>query len=138
MSFRYEWVDDDHIIMKLYIEAPWVWEDFHQAIKTMMPIIEATQHPVGLAIDVNKIGMLPRGNFIQHLIHSEQVTAKNLVSTVIIGAHYTITVFMNLVTKLRPDPKNPLRFTESPDEAYAIIRARCEEVNAAKDGKSSN
>jgi hypothetical protein len=132
MGFRYEWMDEDHIIMKLYIEAPWVWEDFHQTVRAMMPLIEATQRPCGL----NKIGMLPRGNFLQNLIHSEQDTAKNLVSTVIIGAHYTITMFMNLVTKLRPDAKNPLRFTESHDEAYAIIRARCEEVNAAQQGKN--
>src|SRR5690349_4299001 len=102
MGVRYEWADDSQIVMNIYVEFPWTWDEYHQMFNTVMPMIRTLQHPCADIIDMSKYGSMPRGNIIQNLLNAEKALPDNLFGSVVVGAPYPAMVFINMLMKMRP------------------------------------
>jgi C4-dicarboxylate-specific signal transduction histidine kinase len=132
MGIRYEWADDSKIIMNVYLEAPWTWAEYHQMTGIIMPMIRELGHPSSTVVDVAKMGSLPKdGNTLQILMNVEKIMPDNLFASVLVGAPYSITVFMNMLMKLRPRAKRTAMFTQTMEEAHAKVHARYQQLQAS-------
>jgi hypothetical protein len=129
MGVRYEWADDNHIIMNIYLEAPWSWDEFNQMIREMMPLLKEVDHPCATVVEMTQIGSLPRdGNLIQILRDVDRKMPENVFASAVVGAPYGITVFMNMLTKLSPHAKRVALFSYSMETAYETIMDRYREI----------
>jgi hypothetical protein len=129
MSVRHEWADDQHIIMNVYLEYPWTWAEYHAMMATIIPMLRDLNHPCATAIDCSRMGALPKdGNVLSILMNVEKSLPHNLFASVVVAAPYTVSVFMNLLMKLRPRAKVLALFTPTMAEAHERIYVRYQEL----------
>ena len=131
MSVHYEWADDRQIIMNVYVEAPWTWTEYNAQMAILMPMLQATKHPCATAVECSKLGHLPKdGNFLTILMNVEKMMPSNVFASVVVAAPYGVSVFMNILMKMRPRAKVLAAFTQTMAEAHAKIYARYEQLPA--------
>src|SRR5689334_19080514 len=110
VGLRYEWADETHLIMDLYMEAPWTWDEFHATSKTVYGTLGELDRPCATVVNVAKMGQIPKGNVMAHLQQLERTIPPNVFMSVLVGAPYAAMVFMNMLTKLRPRAKQITAF----------------------------
>jgi hypothetical protein len=131
MGLRYEWADDRQIIMNIYLEAPWTWAEYHAMTAALMPMLRALNHPCATALDCSKVGALPKdGNALTIMMNVEKNLPANVFASVVVAAPYAVSIFMNMLMKLRPRAKTLSMFTASMTEAHEIIYARYQQLEA--------
>jgi hypothetical protein len=121
MGIHFEWHDAKKVAT-IPVEAPWTWNDLKTVIDYAYDEIQAVGYPVAIIADLRRMGQLPAGNLLRHLQYSQAHTAKNVYATVIVGAPYVITTFVNIVMKVRPDSSALVLFAQSVDEAKALLQ----------------
>jgi hypothetical protein len=124
MPPRYEWADDSHLAMNLYLETPWDWEQFDAIAREVYTLLREYKQPCGVVVNVSKMGGIPKGNVLAHLQQVERLIPDNVFVSVLVGAPYAATVFMNILMKIRPRAKRMTVFANSMEEAYSLIRRR--------------
>lgn len=132
MGCRTEWADDDHLIMDLYVEVPWTWNEFMSHVETTFAELKALGKPCATTVDVTRMGTLPKGNVLRYLTEIEKLMPQNVFASALIGAPYTITVFMDIIMRMRPRAQRIALFTSTHEEAHEKIRARYAALNASK------
>lgn len=128
MPPRYEWADDSRLTMNLYLENPWGWDEFDAAAKEVYAVLREHKQLCGVVVNVSKMGGIPKGNVLAHLQQVERIIPDNVIVSVLVGAPYAATVFMNILMKIRPRAKRMSVFANSMEEAYSIVRRRVQEV----------
>jgi hypothetical protein len=129
MGVRYQWADNRQIIMNPYIEFPWSWADYNEMMKTLMPLMRTIGHPCATAVDCSKLGSLPKdGNALNILLNVEKVMPDNIFASALVAGPYAVSVFMNMLMKLRPRAKRMAIFTKTMPEAQEKIYARYREI----------
>ena len=121
MGIHFEW-DDAKKVATIPVEAPWNWDDLKSVIDFAHDEIQAVGYPVAIIADLTRIGQLPAGNLVRQLQYSQAHTAKNVYATVIVGAPYVVTTFLNIVMKVRPNPTDLVLFAQSLDEAKTLLQ----------------
>lgn len=125
MGVRYEWADDSHLIMNVFVEFPWSWGEYVKLTDELMPILRDAGHPCATIVDTSKMGSLARdGNPMQNLLHAEKTIPDNVFASVIVGAPFGISIFMNMLMKIRPRAQRMAIFTNSTEEAHQKIMER--------------
>jgi hypothetical protein len=125
MGVRYAWSEETPFLMYIYVEAPWTWKDYNDAMKEALSLIQQRDHPCATIVDASKMGSLPiDGNMLQIFLNIEKIAPLNLVVSVIVGAPYIVIVFLNMVMQLRPRTKQILLFASTPEEAREKILKR--------------
>jgi hypothetical protein len=137
MGCRYEWVDDNHVIMNIYIEAPWTWEEYNSLLHEMFGQIRDTGKPCATVVDVSRIGRLPRGNALMHLGNVDRLMPDNVFASALVGAPYIVTTFMDVLMRARPRARNLALFAKTIPEAHAKIMERYEQLPASADVEPS-
>jgi hypothetical protein len=128
MGVRYEWADERQIIMNVYLETPWTWTDYTAMMTTLMPMLQELNHPCATAVDCSRMGHLPKdGNVLNILMNVEKNMPANVFASVVVAAPYAVSVFMNIMMKLRPRAKVLALFTPTMAEAHEKIYARYQE-----------
>ena len=131
MGVRYEWADEHQIIMNVYLEHPWTWAEYNVMMETLLPMLRELKHPVATAVDCKKMGALPKdGNVLTILMNVEKSMPANVFASVVVAAPYVVSVFMNMLMKLRPRAKVLALFTQTMEEAHQKIYARYNELFA--------
>lgn len=138
MGCRYEWADDSKIIMNLYLEAPWTWEEYIELTKEVFAIIRSENHPCATAVDVSHMGSLPKGNVMANMQYVERTMPENVFASVIAGQSGIVNAFMNVLMKIRPKAKNIAMFAKNMEEAHAAIRKRYQELYPESKSSSTN
>ena len=127
MGCRYDWADDSHLIMNLYIEAPWTWEEFDSIASSAFPLLRQLGTPCANIVDVSKIGQLPKGNALMYLTRVERLMPENVFASALVGAPYIVSVFMDIIMRTRPRAGRITFFAKSIPEAHQKIRERHQE-----------
>lgn len=129
MGVRYEWANEQHIIMNIYIEFPWTWKEYNAMMDVLMPMLRDTNRPCATAVDSSKLGSLPKdGNFLQILFNVDKLMPENVFASVVVAAPYGVMLFMNMLMKMRPHAKRLALFTRTMPEAHEKIYARYQEL----------
>jgi hypothetical protein len=121
MGCRYEWTDPNQLIINMYIEFPWDWTEYDALGAEVYGKIKQLNRPVAITVDISKMGPIPKGNVLAHLKNVERIMPTNVFISVLIGAPYAATVFMNMFTKLRPETKKTMAFAQTIEEAEQMI-----------------
>ena len=121
MGVHMEW-DEHKQIVTVHVEARWTWEEYQDVTISAFDQISALDYPVGLIADIMRMGSLPPGNFLRHLQNSAARTPKNLYATVLVGAPYLVTTFINVVMKVQPNPSALVLFASTVDEAKTLVQ----------------
>lgn len=124
MGCRYEWADDSHLIMNVYMESPWTWEEYDSVVSTLFSTLRDLGQPCATAVDVSRIGRIPKGNALMHLNRMEKLMPENVFSTAVVGAPYIVSVFMDIIMRTRPRAGRITVFANSLAEAHEKIRER--------------
>jgi hypothetical protein len=66
----------------------------------------------------------------------EKQMPRNVFASAVIGAPYMVSVFMDILMKMRPRAQRTALFTNSHQEAHAKIRERYEQMKAAAERKT--
>lgn len=128
MGIRYEWADNRQIIMNIYVEQPWTWAEYNAMMETLLPTLRDLGHPCATAVDCSRMGALPKdGNFLNILMNVEKSMPPNVFASAIVAEPYAVSVFMNMLMKLRPRARMMTLFTQTMDEAHQKINARYQE-----------
>ncbi len=131
MAVRYEWDDERHIIMNIYLESPWTWAEYHQMMASVMPTIQHLNRPCATVVDCSRLGHLPKdGNFLTILMNVEKAMPENLFVSAVVAAPYGVSVFMNMLMKVRPRAKMRALFCQTMAEAHEKIYALYYELHA--------
>jgi hypothetical protein len=133
MGCRSEWADDTRLVMEVFIEEPWTWDEFvDQAVETFA-VIQAYEKPCATTVDVSCIGAMPEGNALIHLTEIETLMPDNLFASAIIGAPNVVTVFMDILARMRPRvgpliilAKTKQEALDKIQERYAVIKNSAE------------
>ncbi len=134
MGVRYEWADDRQLIMNIYMEQPWTWTEYNAMMAVILPLLRDLNHPCATVVDCSRLGSLPKdGNVLNILMGVEKSMPDNVFASAIVAAPYGATVFMNMLTKLRPSAKVLALFTKTTPEAYEKIYARYAQLQANPD-----
>lgn len=134
MGTRYEWADDRQIIMNVYLETPWTWTEYNTMMATLMPMLQGLNHPCATTVDCSRMGHLPKdGNVLNILMSVEKNMPTNVFASVVVAAPYAVSVFMNILMKLRPRAKVLALFTQTMAEAHEKIYTRYQELNPASE-----
>ena len=138
MGIRHEWADEQQIIMNIYIEFPWTWEEFNRMMTVVMPLVRDTGHPCATTVNCSELRRFPKeGNVLQTLLNVEKALPENVFASAVIAAPYMVSMFMNMLMKLRPRAKRLALFTQTPEEAHDIIYARYHELYSANTEQAS-
>ncbi|MBI1280538.1 MAG: hypothetical protein GC179_20615 [Anaerolineaceae bacterium] len=124
MGCRAEWADDDHLIMDLYVEVPWDWEEFMLAVDATFSKLRTLGKPCATTVDVTRMGSFPKGNVLRYLTEIEKAMPQNVFASALVGAPYTLTIFMDIMMKIRPRAQRIALFTKTREEAHQKIRDR--------------
>ena len=136
MGCSYQWTDDDHLIMDIVIEAPWTWTEFMSQAGEVFAIIKAEGKSCATAVDVINMGTMPPGNILRNLTEIENMMPANIFASAIVGAPYMVTVFMDILTKMRPRAQRIALFTKTRTEAHEKIMERYAKLKASSDSGS--
>jgi hypothetical protein len=131
MGCRYEWADDNHIIMNVYIEAPWTWEEYNGMLHEMFGQLRNTGKPCANAVDVTRMGRLPRGNALMYLGTVEKQMPANVFASALVGAPYILATFMDIIIRARPRAKMIALFAKTMPEAHAKIMDRYAKISTS-------
>ena len=124
MGCRNEWADDTHLIMDFYIEAPWTWVEFIGHAEQVFSIIKAHGKPCATTVDVSRIGTMPKGNVLRYLTEIDSQMPENVFASVVIGAPYMVSVFMEIIMRMRPRAQRIALLAKTHEEAYEKILER--------------
>ncbi|MBA3870360.1 MAG: hypothetical protein H0X30_14540 [Anaerolineae bacterium] len=136
MGCRNEWADDTHLIMDLFVEAPWTWDEFLTHAEQTFTTIKAMGTPCATTVDVSRIGALPKGNVLGYLTQIEKQMPNNVFASAVIGAPYMVSVFMDIIMRMRPRAQRIALFAKSREEAHAKILERYAKLNASTEKSS--
>ena len=131
MGCRNEWADDTHLVMDIYIEAPWTWDEFMSLARQTFAAIKEHGKPCATSVDVTYIGAMPKGNVLGYLTEIEKTMPTNVFASVIIGAPYMVTVFMDILMRLRPRAQRIALFAKTHEEAREKILERYAKINTS-------
>jgi hypothetical protein len=125
MGIRYEWADDNQIIMNVYVEFPWTWKEYLDLTNPLMKMIKEKGTPCATVVDVTQMKVLPKdGNILQILMHVDKIMPSNVFASTMVGANPMVMAFMNVMTKLRPNAKRLVSFTRTLEEGHKAIYKR--------------
>ena len=136
MGCRNEWADDTHLIMDIYVEAPWTWVEFMTQAEQSFSIIKKLGTPCATTVDVSQIGTLPKGNVLRYMTEIEKQMPENVFASALIGAPYMVMVFMEIIMRMRPRAQRIALFAKTREEAYAKILERYAKINASAEKSS--
>ena len=128
MGVNAGWADASQQIMICEVIAPWTWPEYRSTAEEMFDQIRLLNHPVATLIDVKRVGKLPPGNLLKELQYIEAILPANVFASVIVGAPYVVTSFMNILTRIRPKAKAIALYANSVDEAITMVQARREKL----------
>jgi hypothetical protein len=129
MGVRCEWADERQIIMNVYLVHPWTWAEYHVMMEGMLQTLRDVQHPCATVVDCSHMRTLPSdGNVLNILLNVEKQMPNNVFASVIVAAPQLVSVFMNILTRLRPRAEVLALFTSTTEEAYEKIYARHQEL----------
>lgn len=129
MPIRYEWADDQQLILNIYIEFPWTWTEYNATIDEVMPMLRDLGHPCATVVNTEEMKSLPKdGNVVQILMNVEKKMPENIFASGIVGPSQAIRVFMNVLMKMRPRAQRTAFFAESMEDAYSRIHERYHEL----------
>ena len=131
MGCRNQWADDTHLIMDIYIEAPWTWDEFMSLARQTFTTIQAEGKPCATTVDVTQIGAFPKGNVLGYLTQVEKMMPADVFASVIIGAPYMVTVFMEIMMRIRPRAQRIALFAKTHEEAREKVMERYAKLNTA-------
>jgi hypothetical protein len=138
MGIRYDWADERQMIMAIYLEAPWTWAEYGAMMSTVMPMLAQVKRPCATVVDCTQMGDLPRdGRVMDVLLSVEKMMPANVFASVVVAAPQLVSVFMNVLTKLRPRAERLAIFTSTMEEAKQKIYARYQQDFGALDHYSS-
>jgi hypothetical protein len=125
VAVRYEWANDEQLIMYIFIESPWTWTEYLETVQTLKTLIDALDHPCATIVDATHYGSLPKdGNAIQVLLKIDKLLSENIFASALVKAPHGVTVFLNVMMKLHPRLSRILIFAETVDEASTEILER--------------
>ncbi len=128
MGCRHEWSREYEMILHIYVEAPWTWEEFMEDAIVSFAAMRMYEKPCATVVDVSRLGSLPKGNALTYLTEIDRQMPDNVFASVMVGAPYMVNVFMDILTNIRPRAKRIALFTRTMDEAYEKIQARYEKM----------
>jgi hypothetical protein len=128
VGIRAEWADANHQIYLFTIEIPWTWQEYRATADQAFGDIGQVDHPTATIVDVSQIKKLPQGDVLSNLQYIESLMPSNVVASVIVGAPYIVTAFMNVLTRLRPKAKRIALFARTMEEANTLIQQRFEQI----------
>ena len=131
MGCRSEWADDRHVIMDLYIESPWTWGELMSQAEQTFLTIKALGTPCATTVDVSHVGPIPKGNVLRYLTEIENMMPENVFASSLIGAPYLVSVFMDIIMRMRPRAQRIALFAKTREEAHAKILERYAKINAS-------
>jgi hypothetical protein len=133
MGVHFEW-DENKQVVVVQVEAPWTWEEFKVEVDKVYEQIAALDYPVAIIADIARMGPIPQGNLLRQLQYSQAHTPKNVKTTVLVGAPYIVTTFLNVVMKVRPNSTAEVLFALSAAEAKTLLQQRQQQLHQNKTG----
>ena len=115
--------------MDLYIEAPWTWDEFMSHVEQVFALIRAEDKPCATTVDVSRMGAFPVGNVLRHLNEIDSQMPDTVFISVIIGAPQIVSVFMEILMRMRPHAQRVGLFAKTHEDARAKIMERYETLN---------
>lgn len=129
MGCRHEWSSEYEMILNIYVEAPWTWDELMHEGAVCNAMIKATGKPCATVVVVTHMGGLPKGNALTYLMEIDRQMPDNVFASAIVGAPYMVNVFMDILTSIRPHAKRVALFTRTIDEAHEKIWARYQKMS---------
>jgi hypothetical protein len=118
VSVRYEWADNEQIILYIYVEAPWTWAEYLEMARAIKTIIDGLDHPCATIVDATRYESLPKDkNAIQILMGMDKLISENVFASALVGAPYGVVVFIKMLMRLRPRMQAITFFAATIDEA---------------------
>lgn len=128
MGVSYEWAEDNDVILYIHIEFPWTLHEYTEKTTEVMHMLRDLGSPCATIVDVTKMGGIPKdGNVIQALVNIEKQMPDNLFASAVVGMSYSTSIFMNILTGLRPGAKRRAIFAKTMDEAREKVLSRYQE-----------
>jgi hypothetical protein len=121
MGASHKWADESQLIMHLYIEFPWTWEEYYAVIDEVFPMLQTKGTPVATVVEITKMGKFPPGNVLRHLDGIGKRMPENVFSSVMVGAPQVASVFLNMITRIQPQYKRYTGFAKTIEEAHTVI-----------------
>lgn len=132
MGCRHEWSTEYEMVLNIYVEAPWTWDELMDDMVVSFAAVRMFGKPCATVVDVSRIGGLPKGNALTYLTEIDREMPDNVFASAMVGAPYMVNVFMDILMSIRPRAKRLAMFTRTMDEAYEKIWERYQQLPPPK------
>jgi hypothetical protein len=125
MGINVNWDNEEHTIIGLAFDKPWTWDDFENANKNMMEMLNSVQHKVDIIFDISRAGFPPSGA-LQRFRKVSQNYHPNTRHLVYVGGKEFVMNFLKLMVVIYGKAFQPpnFNFTSSIAEAREFIRQK--------------
>ena len=120
------WANDQkNILMCVYNEDGWTWDDIYKALEQQRVMIESVSTPVvDVIVDATNSSWLPRGGSLVASIRKlNKVQHPRQGNTIIVGAHGMIAVIADTMVRIIGTQGSEFQFAKTIDEAYTMIKS---------------
>lgn len=118
MSIMVNLDNNQSSILRFKFEKSWNWNDWYNAESKSMKLIEESDQPVDIVMDLSQAGAKPH-NIISQISMLLRQYPPNLNRIYFVGADSVIQKLIHLCSGFRPDLKENLVFVPAEAELYA-------------------
>lgn len=119
MSIEIVWDNSQKTAVHVRYIMPWDWNEYHQAMATLTEMAQKSDVKLNVIADFSQTQRLPAGALSHFNRSSQNSDTRGIV--VIVGANTFIRVLGNALLKINPIGTRNLYFTQTLDEARAIL-----------------
>jgi hypothetical protein len=121
VGIRFEWADERRIILNVFIEHPWTWQEYNDNTQKIFAEVRTTGRPASTVVDVTHMKAIPQGSALTHLRHMEESMPESVFVTVVVGAPHIAVILLDILMRIRPRFRRKTLFTSTMDEAHEQV-----------------
>lgn len=129
IGFRYDWDDQGHTVIRMYVGDLWDWDDFEVAISGVFHLMQTVAHQVDLVAIMRSSTTPPDGDLTAYLVATVNAMPENAGLLVMVGGNAVVNFTLKQIAATYPPMMGRFFQTEALGEAYRLIARNRPEVN---------
>lgn len=137
MGIQVSWDNQEQSVIRLVYDGFWGWEDFHQSFRDANQLMETSQTPCVLIIDMRASNYLPTGASTHFKVAGQDLTSDNFSGILVfVKADVIIRAMVELLIRQYPQLFGSVNVFYTNSIAEAQNLAREQQVLSARASKS--
>jgi hypothetical protein len=106
MPLKIDWLDFQKTVIRCTGEGTWTWDEYHEALDSIMNQFKMVHHRVDLVIDRAPGSNMPKGSSMPHFQRAMRVMPDNVGLVVLVTDNSFARAIVSIFSKVYPNKDN--------------------------------